>query len=133
VSDKQDKTKAINREQKKQNIQDTAIQRARIPQCHQMQLRQEQRERAQFIHDKELGEYLKYRQLMCDPKYNETWSKSAANEFGRLAQGVGGRYKGTNTIFFIHKNQVPHDRMKDVMYGSFSCDYKPNKTEKERT
>jgi hypothetical protein len=23
--------------------------------------------------------------------------------------------------------------MKDVMYGSFSCDYKPNKTEKERT
>jgi hypothetical protein len=38
-----------------------------------------------------------------------------------------------NTIFFIHKNQVPHDRMKDVTYGSFSCDYKPNKTEKERT
>ncbi len=98
-----------------------------------MQLRQDQRERAQLIHDKESGEYLKYRQLMRDPKYKETWSKSAANEFGRLTQGVGGRYKGTNTIFFIHKNQVPHDRMKDVMYGSFSCDYKPNKTEKERT
>ena len=42
---------------------------------------------------------------MCESKYNETWSKSAANEFGRLAQGVGGRYKGTNTIFFIHKNR----------------------------
>jgi hypothetical protein len=84
-----------------------------------MQMRQEQRERAQLIHDKESGEYLKYRQLMCESKYNETWSKSAANEFGRLAQGVGGIYKGTNTIFFIHKNQVPHDRMKDVTYGDF--------------
>jgi len=98
-----------------------------------MQLRTEQRERAQLIYDKASGEYLKYRQLMCDPKYKETWSTSAANEFGRLAQGVGGRFKGTNTIFFIHKNQVPHERMKDVTYGSFSCDYKPNKAEKERT
>jgi hypothetical protein len=70
---------------------------------------------------------------MSDPKYKETWSKSAANEFGQLAQGVGGRYICTNTIFFIHKNQVPHDRMKDVTYGSFSCGYKPNKKEKERT
>jgi hypothetical protein len=98
-----------------------------------MQLRQEQRERAQLIYDKESKEYLKYRQLMRDPKYKETWSKSAANEFGRLAQGVGGRYKGTNTIHFIHKNQVPRDRMKDVTYGSFSCDCKPNKTENVRT
>jgi hypothetical protein len=130
---KNDKIKAINRERIKQNIQNTATQRARIPQRHQMQLRQEQREQAQLIYDKESKEYLKYRQLMRDPKYKETWSKSAANEFGRLAQGVGGRYKGTNTIHFIHKNQVPHDRMKDVTYGSFSCDYKPNKTEKERT
>jgi hypothetical protein len=94
---------------------------------------QDQREQTQLIHDKEMGEYLKYHQLIRDPKYKETWSQSAANEFGRLAQGVGGRFKGTNTIFFIHKNQVPHNRMKDVMYGSFSCDYKPNKAEKERT
>ena len=89
-----------------------------------MQLRQDHRERAQLIHDKETGEYLKYRQLMRYPKYKGTWQQSAANEFGRLAQGVGGRYKGTNTIFFIHKNQVPNDRIKDLMYGSFSCDYK---------
>ncbi len=98
-----------------------------------MQTWQDHREQAQLIHDKETGEYLKYRQLMHDPKYKGTCQQSAANEFGRLTQGVGGRYKGTNTIFFIHKNQVPHDRMKDVMYGSFSCSYKPNKTEKERT
>jgi len=55
---------------------------------------------------------------MRDPKYKETWSQSAANEFGRLTQGVGGRFNGTNRIFFIHKNQVPHERMKDVTYGS---------------
>ena len=69
--------------------------------------------------------------LIRDPKYKETWSQSAANEFGRLTQGVGGRFRGTNTNFFIHKNQVPHKRMKDVTHGSFSCDYKPNKAETE--
>ena len=57
----------------------------------------------------------------------------AANEFGRLAQGVGGRVKATNTIFFIRKDQVPKDRMKDVMYGSFICNIKQNKTETHRT
>ncbi len=55
------------------------------------------------------------------------------NEFGRLAQGVGGQFKGTNTIFFIKKDQVPKERAKDITYGSFSCDYKPNKEEKECT
>ena len=66
---------------------------------------------------------------MRDPKYKKTWSQSAANEFGQLAQG----FKGTNTIFCIHKNQVPHKRMKNVTFRSFSCHYEPNKAEKERT
>ncbi len=57
----------------------------------------------------------------------------AANEFGRLAQGVGGRVEATNTIFFIHKDQVPKDRMRDVTYGSFICDIKQNKIETHRT
>ena len=105
------------------------MQCARIPQHHQMQLQmQEQTERAQLIHDNETGTYLNYCQLIWNPMHKEMWSRSAANEFGRLAQGVGGRNKGTNTIFFIHKNQVPTDRMKDVTYGSFICNYKPNKT-----
>ena len=43
----------------------------------------------------------------------------AANKFGRLAQGVGGRVKGTDTIFFIHKHKIPQDRLKDVMYIKF--------------
>jgi hypothetical protein len=37
--------------------------------------------------------------------------------------------KGTNTIFFISKDKVPKDRAKDVSYGCFRCDLKPNKTE----
>ena len=80
-------------------------------------------ERAQLIHDKETGEYLNYRQLLKDPKHAKVWVHSAANEFGRLAQGVGTRIKGTNTIHFIQKNQVPQERVKDVTYGSFSCDF----------
>ena len=91
------------------------------------------RERAQLIHDKETGEYLNYRQLLKDPKHAKVWAHSAANEFGRLAQAVGTRIKGTNTIHFIRKNQVPQDWTRDVTYGSFSCDFKPNKEEKERT
>jgi hypothetical protein len=39
------------------------------------------------------------------------------NELGRLAQGMPGRNSGTNTIQFIHKNQVPRDQARDVTYG----------------
>ncbi len=31
------------------------------------------------------------------------------------------------------KSQVPKERIGDITYGSFRCDYKPNKEEKERT
>ncbi len=41
--------------------------------------------------------------------------------------------KATNTIFFIRKDQLLKDRMKDVTYGSFICDIKQNKTETHRT
>ena len=87
-------------------------------------------ERAQTIYYEETNTYLKYRQLIRHPKYKEIWSKSSANEFGRLANGLkDGQVKPTNTIQFIRKEDVPADRMKDVTYGSFSCDLKPNKEE----
>jgi hypothetical protein len=100
-----------------------------------MQLRQqEQREQVQLIRDDDTGEYLNYRQLTCSPKHSIIWNKSLANEFGRLAQGLpNGRVTGTNTIFFIHRDLVPKDRLKDVTYASFSCDMKPNKKETHRT
>jgi hypothetical protein len=87
-------------------------------------------ERAQLIHDKESNTYLNYRQLLRHPNYTKTWNILAANEFGRLAQGLkDGRVKGTNTIKFISKDQVPNERIKDVTYGSFTCDFRPNKAE----
>jgi hypothetical protein len=39
------------------------------------------------------GRLMEYRQLITDPATRDAWQLSAANEFGRLAQGVGGRIK----------------------------------------
>ena len=76
---------------------------------------------------------LNYRQLIKHPELGDDWKFSSANEFGRLAQGIGGRVKGTNTINFIAKSEVPEDRFKDVTYGKFVCTIRPEKTEKNRT
>jgi hypothetical protein len=88
---------------------------------------------ASAVMDKDSGKLLNYRQLLRSPKYKKEWSISAANEFGRLAQGVGGRIKGTNTIKFIHQCDVPKNRLKDVTYGQFVCTERPEKAEKNRT
>ena len=69
--------------------------------------------------DGETGKLLKYRQLMTRPQYKEVWGKSSGNEIGRLAQGIPGRVDGTDTIFFVEKQDVPCDRMKDITYGKF--------------
>ena len=61
------------------------------------------------------------------------WNTKSANEFGRLAQGIGGRVKGTDTIFFMHKRQVPRDCIKDVTYIKFVCELKLNKAEIHHT
>ena len=76
---------------------------------------------------------LKYRQLLKHPVLGPAWNTSSANEFGRLAQGVGGRVKGTDTIFFINKEEVPLDRVLDVTYAQFVCNIRPEKEEKNRT
>ena len=70
---------------------------------------------------------LKYRQLIKHPEVGEHWRTSSANEFGRLAQGIGGRVQGTNTINFIPKYLVPEDRIMDVTYGKFVCNLRPEK------
>ena len=88
---------------------------------------------AMAVLDRDTGKLLKYRQLLRDPRYKREWSKSAANEFGRLAQGVGGRIKGTNTMKFIRKRDVPDSRAKDVTYASFLCKVRNEKKERNRT
>jgi hypothetical protein len=54
----------------------------------------------------------------------EVWTQSFANELGQLANGVDTCIpEGTNTIFFIKRNQVPTDRK--VTYGRIVCTVRP--------
>ena len=93
--------------------------------------------RAFAITHPDTGKQLEYRHLLRDPLYTSIWQESAANEFGRLAQGIGRnpdgtqRIKGTNTFFFIPKHKVPKGRI--VTYARFVCTYRPDKEEKNRT
>ena len=91
------------------------------------------REAAHSVLDHETGQLLEYRQLLKNPKFKEIWTRSAADEFGRLAQGIGGRIKGTDTIRFIHKRDIPTDRMKDVTYVKFVCNVRTEKKDPNRT
>jgi hypothetical protein len=74
---------------------------------------------------------LEYRHLIQDEGTFPVWNKAEANEFGRLAQGVGGRIEGSNTIFFIPRQAVPKGK-NDTSYGTFVVDIRPNKTETHR-
>ena len=60
----------------------------------------------------------------------EVWITSLSNELGRDMQGVRGLVKGTDTMEFVHKKEVPIH--KKVTYASFVCDFNPLKTEKNR-
>jgi hypothetical protein len=70
---------------------------------------------------------LEYRHLIQDETTFHVWNKVAANEFGRLAQGVGGRIEGSNTIFFIPRKAVHKGKV--ITYGRFVVDIRPNKSE----
>lgn len=82
--------------------------------------------------DEESGKALEYRDLIKLDKYKDVWSKSYANELGRLTQGVRD-IPGTNTMFFIHKSEIPEDRRKDITYGRIVVVVRPQKKEQERT
>ena len=73
------------------------------------------------------GKLLEYRHLIGNPKTKAVWAHSYRNEIGCLAQGMPGRNTGTNTIFFIRRDQVPRDRMKDTTYGLITCLVRPEK------
>ena len=74
---------------------------------------------------------MEYRHLIQNESTREIWYTSFSNEFGRLANGVGDRIKGTNTIKFILKSMVPPGRK--VTYRRIVVDYRPLKTEPHRT
>ena len=58
----------------------------------------------------------------------EIWTKSLANEFGRLAQGASNIIDRTNTMYFIPKKEVPFTTKK-VTYPKIVRDIRPNKAE----
>ena len=84
------------------------------------------------IIDEDTGESLEYRDLIKLPKYREVWMKSFANEIGRLAQGIRD-IKGTNTMEFIRRDEIPRERAKDVTYGRIVVSYRPQKMEPNRS
>ena len=83
--------------------------------------------------DGKTGELFEYRHLMKNDKYKEDWGHSFENEIGRLCQGMPGRNDGTNTMFFINKEEVPSDRRKDVTYGKINVNVRPQKEEVNRS
>ena len=62
----------------------------------------------------------------------EIWTKSLANDFVRLSQGVSKRTEGTNTMYFIPKEEVPF-KTKKVTYPKIVCDIRPSKADTHRT
>ena len=62
-----------------------------------------------------------------------TWRRSAANKFRCLFQGIGGRTASpTDTCRFIHKQDIPPERFKDISYGKFECSVRPQKVDEPR-
>ena len=62
-------------------------------------------------------------------QYHDIWNRSLSNELGRLTNGIRD-IKGTQTMFFIHKDQVPKGRV--ATYLNPVCDYRPKKDDPHR-
>ena len=80
----------------------------------------------QGVLDPATGKTQGYMPLICGPDKG-TWTTELSNNIGRLAQGVGNRIKGKNTILFIHCSGVPAG--KRVAYGRIFVSISPNNTE----
>jgi hypothetical protein len=65
---------------------------------------------ANSVINENTGSSLEYRHLIQDESTFPVWNNSAANEFGRLAQGVGGRIEGSNTFVSSNVRQYPKER-----------------------
>jgi hypothetical protein len=77
--------------------------------------------------DKTTGHLMEMRHLLVNPKYKELWGKSYTKELGHLAQGMPRVSKGTNTIVFIHRKDIPHNCKRDVTYACVCVNYHPEK------
>jgi hypothetical protein len=85
---------------------------------------------ANAVVDPTTGASLEYAQLKLGPDA-EKWIQSAANEIGRLTEGVQPHMPtGTETIHFIHPDDKPPDRK--ATYLRVCANYRPQKAEPER-
>ena len=50
-----------------------------------------------------------------------------------MAQGFGWKISGTDTFFFMNKNDVLADHWKDATYACFICDGRPQKVKINRS
>jgi hypothetical protein len=82
-------------------------------------------EMANAVIGPDTGKSLKHSEIITLLRYKIRWIISTANESGRLAQGLKSRVKGTNTIRFIRRTDVPSGRK--ATYGSFVVDIKTQK------
>ena len=82
------------------------------------------------IIDEATGNSLEFRHLIKLEKYRAIWTKSFANELGRLAQGIR-NIPGTDTIDFIPRSDVPSGET--ITYGRIVCTHRPQKEEQNRT
>ena len=73
------------------------------------------------VYNKDLGKMFKYCKLIIHPKYKDIWMHSSANEFGRLAQGVGDQIQGTNTIFFSSTSTKCHMIIGEMSHMGNMC------------
>ena len=76
---------------------------------------------------------MEYRHLIRNPKYRNLWQSSYINDIGRLTQGMPGRVKGTDTILFIKKKDVPAHHWQDITYGRIVVSFRPTKDDPNRT
>ena len=70
------------------------------------------------------------------PSVNAQSSRETTNPHHTGKHGnahTGMKLAGTNTIFFVKKQDVPNIRQKDVIYGRIVCNYQPGKAESNRT
>ena len=77
------------------------------------------------------GVLQEFRHLIKGPD-KEIWTKYLANKLDRLSQGASKRIDGTNTLYFIPKEEVPF-KTKKITYPKIVCDIRPNKTDTHRT
>jgi hypothetical protein len=71
--------------------------------------------------------------LLVNPKYKELWGKSYTTQLHRLAQGIPGVSKGTDTIVFSARDEIPFAWVKDITYGRVCVNYCPEKDDPNRT